>query len=497
MFKKIKQGGVLGRNLKHAQTIKKRGMLLLSAILLMCTITIVDAGIDNISGEGLAGAATIATLPLFMVDNKFVELKGEDLTTFMKDAKPEQIAEYFNAKNEVSRKALNELIEKKDVANKEAIEALKTALKEDQAEQMKSLNETLKQYGLAIKKLTSEEKEARGVVVDSVKKGLQENVEKLKAMKVGNPQSTASANAFSFKAAGTMLLSTNVSGGNLPVEQRLAGLDMIRSRRVRLLDIITRGTAQSNIISWVSQANKDGAVGGTAEGATKNQIDFDFAISSETVVKRTSFIKVSDEMIDDVDFVMSEINNHLMKELLKDIENQVYQGDGIAPNMRGIRTVATAFAAGTFAATVDNANLVDVLRVAVSQIEEADQEAPNYILLRPKDVTKLMLLKVSTTDKRYIDALQIVAGQLMLDGIPILKTTLVTAGEYMVGNFDLATVYDKGEIMVEIGLDGNDFTKNLRTVRAEWRGATIVKTNDRTAFIKGVIATDAAVLETP
>ena len=63
-----------------------------------------------------------------------------------------------------------------------------------------------------------------------------------------------------------MLESTNISGGNVPVEQRLAGLNTVASRRVRLMDIMAAGTASSNIISWVYQANKDGAAGGTVEG---------------------------------------------------------------------------------------------------------------------------------------------------------------------------------------------------------------------------------------
>jgi hypothetical protein len=50
--------------------------------------------------------------------------------------------------------------------------------------------------------------------------------------------------------------------------------------------------------------------------------------------------------------------------------------------------------------------------------------------------------------------------------------------------------------MIQVGMDGNDFTMNMRTVRAEWRGLCIVKNNDRSAFVKGVIATDAAALET-
>jgi hypothetical protein len=75
-------------------------------------------------------------------------------------------------------------------------------------------------------------------------------------------------------------------------------------------------------------------------------------------------------------------------------------------------------------------------------------------------------------------------------------STLVTAGTYLVGNFNLSVLYQKQGVMINIGLDGNDWTKNMRTIIAEWRGALVTKNNDRTAFVKGTFATDIAALET-
>ena len=51
--------------------------------------------------------------------------------------------------------------------------------------------------------------------------------------------------------------------------------------------------------------------------------------------------------------------------------------------------------------------------------------------------------------------------------------------------------------MIEIGLDGNDFTKNMRTILAEWRGQLFIQENDQTAFVTGTFATTNAALETP
>ena len=201
-------------------------------------------------------------------------------------------------------------------------------------------------------------------------------------------------------------------------------------------------------------------------------------------------------MLDDIDFIESEIRAELFRELLKDVESTAYNGNGTAPNLNGVYTVAPTFAAGTFANTVDNANEVDVLVVAMNQIAIAEQERPTAIMMHPSDVTKLKLIKVSGTDKRYIDRLVMVAGMLNLDGVPIIETTLVTAGQFLMGDFNMAGLYDKGEVRIEIGLDADDWTKNLRTILAEWRGALVVKNNDRTAFVKGVFATAKAALET-
>ena len=89
-----------------------------------------------------------------------------------------------------------------------------------------------------------------------------------------------------------------------------------------------------------------------------------------------------------------------------------------------------------------------------------------------------------------------VAGQLSLDGIPIIPTTLVTVDKYLIGDFTKAFVLTKQGITIEIGYNADNFVKNFKTIRAEWRGVTFVKTNDRSAFVTGDFSVDAATLET-
>jgi len=413
---------------------------------------------------------------------KFLEVKGITKEAFATKT-VDEVAGLYNEYNAEQATEIKTLVDAK--ADKVEIEKMVSDLRDSQMEQMKNLNEALKEIGLSIKKNAEGVVTPKGETLRSSLEANKANLIKLKDDKNGDF-------SMEIKTVGTMLESANVSGGNVPVEQRIAGFNIIPSRRVRLMDLVARGTASSNIISWVYQSGKEGAAGGTAEGAIKNQIDFDLVVASQTVVKRSAFIKVSTEMLDDIDFIETEINNELLRELNKDIELTAYSGNNTPPAMNGVYTTATAFAAGVFAGTVDNANNVDVIEVALNQIDIAEQEPANAILMHPSDVTALRLIKLSATDKRYLFE----DGKSMINGVQIIKTTLVTLGTYLVGAFNLATLYSKGSIRVTVGLDADDFTRNLRTILAEYRGAMVVKNNDRTAFVKGTFATDAAVLET-
>jgi HK97 family phage major capsid protein len=401
----------------------------------------------------------------------------------------EEMAALFMEFNEVKGEEIAKAIE----ANSNEVSTLQKQMNEALTVQMGQMNEALKAQGLEIKKLSQEEKAETSKGFDEqIRTGLKANLENLQTLK----SSKNGGFKMEVKVPGTMTFGTNVSGGNIPVEDRIEGLNMVKTRRVSMLDLMTSRTTSSNVVSWVYQANIDGGAAQTGEGLVKNQMDFDLVVAEESLKKTTSFIKISTEMLDDIDWIEGEIRTELMRQLLLTVESQAYSGDGTNNNLNGIRTVASAFAAGSFAGAIDNANEVDVLTVAINQIDVANQDEPTTILMHPTDVTKLMVTKLSSTDKRYVDRLIQVGSNLTLDGVPIIKTTLVTEGDYLVGNFPLALLVNKGGISFDIGLDADDFSKNLRTILVEWRGLVIVKNNDRAAFVAGDFATDKAALET-
>ena len=143
------------------------------------------------------------TLNIFLTEKGITTEKFNEMSA-------EEKAAIFNELNEVNAKAFKALTE--DVsATKESIEAAKDELRDLQAKQMETLNDSIREMGLAIKAISEkgQSSDEPTNLFQSIKKGLLENIDKLKAMATGEKH-VAKENEFSFKAVGDMLISSNV-----------------------------------------------------------------------------------------------------------------------------------------------------------------------------------------------------------------------------------------------------------------------------------------------
>jgi HK97 family phage major capsid protein len=420
---------------------------------------------------------------------KFLEDKGITKEEFdgMEAQKQAELYNELNKDNSDAHKKLSEDVD----ASKEDVAAMKSDIQTMKDEQFTALNSALKEQGLEIKRLKDVSNgDISLTTVSSLSKELKGKASELKAM------SDTGTGKVTLKVAGDMTIIGNVSGGNVPVEQREAGVNNIARRRTFIRELVNTGTATSNVISWVEQQNIDGAPAGTVEGTLKNQIDFDLVVVNESVKKRTAFIKVSTEMLGDIDFMRSEINNELSERLGLDVDDQILNGNNVGQNLNGILGQSTAFAAGTFALLVVDPNLVDVLTIAANQIVIANH-FPTVHVVHPTDLTALRLIKAGAADGAYVNRLQDVAGMLTLDGIPVVENTGIAQDTFLTMDGTKDTVFSKGEMTIQVGLDSDDFTKNMRTVLIEWRGLNRIKGNDTTAFVTGTVSTAITALTKP
>jgi HK97 family phage major capsid protein len=423
---------------------------------------------------------------------EFLQKKGvEDIGTLEPVKAVEVHMEFLN---EIAE-SVNDAQERQ--ATKEEMQGLKSEMNSSQEKLSAVLKKAMLEQGETIKMIltknvSQEQKESK----TDLKEELKSKSENLKAMAAGDRASNFAIDSdLSLKAVGDMTFANSITG-EIPQAQRLAGVNEFSRRELRLLNLVSTGSITSNAVSWVYEVDGEGNPAFIAEGIQKPYMDLDFDVDTATVKKIAALVRVSDEMLEDVDFMERTIRQVMNQKLLLAVESQLYNGDGTGANLLGIRPVVPAFSVTGFAATVDNANIVDVLNVAINQITLAFKPMPTAILMHPSDVTSLLLQKVSATDKRYVDMLFEIGTLGTLRGIPIVSTTLVTQGQYLLGFFPYSELLQKGGVRIDIGYNADDFAKNFKTIRVEWRGVHFIQQNNRPSFVKGVFATDRAALET-
>jgi len=378
-------------------------------------------------------------------------------------------------KNEtVSKSELIEVLSKvKDLETKgEDVKTIKSDIEEI----------ALRVLGLETKGVDKNTQETLGSILESKKSDLA-------AMK----EKSGSSVQFTLKAAGTMALSTNVTG-QVPQAEREQGITRIVRRNPYILQLVNVGTIMSNVWEWVEQKNLDGGAAMTAEGALKSQADFDLVVASANVKKVTAYIKVTKEMLDDVELMRSEIDQELTELINLKIDDQLLSGDGLTVNLKGITTTATAWAAGAFALAIPTPSKWDVLRTAINQVRVALFE-PNYIVLHPTDVASMELTKDSTG--QYVMPPFAALDGTIVSGIRVVANTGVTIDKFLVGDFAKSGVRFKEGLTINVGYENDDFTKNLVTILAEARLVHRVKSNHYGAFVYGDFSDAVTALTKP
>lgn len=262
--------------------------------------------------------------------------------------------------------------------------------------------------------------------------------------------------------------------------------------RPTIADWLGSGTLTATAITYFIENDFDPSTGGNfglvGENAKKPGLTFpDYESVTETLRKIAGWIKVSDEMAEDLPFLVSEINNRLLYQLLMFEEDQLLRGDGTGLNVLGLLNregVQTETAAS-------DADLADAVFRARTKVALATGLQADGLVMNPLDYQKLRLAKDS--NGQYFAGGPF-TGQYGNGGVvqdpPLwglgntILTTAVPAGTALVGaGKQAATVYRKGGVRVEASnIDGEDFTHNRFTVLAEERLTLAVRRPS--AFVK-------------
>lgn len=208
-----------------------------------------------------------------------------------------------------------------------------------------------------------------------------------------------------------------------------------------------------------------GNAGFVAEGSAKPETTFKVDAKTGQVKTIATWTKVSEQLFADKSQLINILDNNLTHAVDVTVQNQLISGDGLGENLSGISKEGnfTDYATGSGTAT----NTVDLLRNVAFKMRGANIDNLS-IVLNWSDWSALLGLK-STTNEYLINGILDPVKQTIY-GIPVVLSSAMTAGKFAMGNFKMGgIVFDKTAMALEIDRTGDDFTKNLITIRAERR----------------------------
>lgn len=85
-------------------------------------------------------------------------------------------------------------------------------------------------------------------------------------------------------------------------------------------------------------------------------------------------------------------------------------------------------------------------------------------------------------NNNYIIPPFVTASGTYIDNMRVVKNNKITKGYALVGDLKKFTVLMVEDLLIDIGLDGNDFTYNRRTIICEAELITMLSDNDAGAF---------------
>jgi hypothetical protein len=213
----------------------------------------------------------------------------------------------------------------------------------------------------------------------------------------------------------------------------------------------------------------------TDENTPAGQSSFELKTIEHKVFKINTYYHVSEENLEDIPTLVAKINRIGNDRINQKVNTKIFAttGNGIT-DIKGMLASGnyTAFVASTYAATVEDANLINLIGKMKLQAEETDDNI-NVVALHPRQVDEIEQNKDaignSLMDRSVIfDNL----GRLVsIKGCLVFKTKKITAGTCAVFSNEAAEIGLRKGISAIIGLDSDDLTNGMRTIVISIRAA--------------------------
>jgi HK97 family phage major capsid protein len=376
----------------------------------------------------------------------------------------------------------------------EGVEARIAQFSEKADGEIKSLGKVSADTKAALDNLGIEQRVIAERLAQLEQKGLLSGESEKKDDSVGTQfvKSTAYAefNSGSRQKARVETKNTLVGSNATVAPDRKPGIVPGASQVLNLEYLFTGIPTSSNAIEYTKEASFTNSAAETAEGAQKPESALTFSLETMPIATVAHWIKISKQLASDNSALAAYVNQRMIYGVDKRVDTQVATGNGTAPNIKGFMTTGNYTAHGHNLASVGSVLPKFVLiRKVIGDLKAAGYPATG-IVLNPIDwatmETELLTIAAGKVPFKYDEA-----SRPVLFGLPVIEAVGMASGKFAVGAFGQAgTIHNREGVVVELSdSDGDNFQKNLVTIRAERRLALTVEVP---AAIRGGDLTPAA-----
>lgn len=203
-----------------------------------------------------------------------------------------------------------------------------------------------------------------------------------------------------------------------------------------------------------------------SEGSAKPESNYSGSIETGTIKTLAHWTKMTEQMIADNGNIVTFINDDMQYQLNKVIDAQIVNGTG-SGQLKGLSASGnyTDYITG---AGIDTGDTVIDLILKVKTKMEAANIRNISLLLNPVDWCKVLCSK--NVNKDYLIPGIVDIPQQRIWGVPVILSGSVTSGKFHMGNFyEGGKIFERQGVTVEMARSGDDFEKNLMTLRVERR----------------------------
>ena len=389
---------------------------------------------------------------------------------------------------------LNKSISEK--ANASDVAELKTLVEGLKVSEFEAMKSTLKAQGSAMAKLV-EQVEIQTSKEDvsftaAVLKGISENADRLKdVIKNG---------------AGTVKLEIKASQSSADIASMTdyamveGGVGQIATRQTLMKSLFPVQPIATEYLKYNDQETIVRDAKNVAGCATSTHLSkITWQVRTLQISKVRDFVDICVDMIDDATFVAGEIQSLVSTDVALKVDEQLLLGTGVYPELNSVSAVASTFGAGSYALAIQDATLIDLIKVGAAQISDFGQNnkfMANTVLLNPVDAMKMQLLK--NADGNYMVPNWITSDGVNIGSMRVIANQLVPANEAYIFDSSKGTIFQRRGATVELAFENREnFEKELVTVKAYERLNFRVRNVDANAFmhIADITAAIAAILK--